>query len=426
MSPWSCYCILAGLAAISASAALHCSDAANVRPVCVALRRFHDPATLPDLLDAVKEFGAVVRRDAEDWVAWEHLGAALGMAARRLLNSPDAANAARGAETLTRAADAFRRSARLRLGFEARPRGVAAPYPQAEFAQPWAAVLRGWGDALAWTGRAEAAAAVWRLGVQRGVWRHPFCRAADERPTRPYPAGLAGASSPHPFVWGGLAPFRQALAPVDFERDVVPTLREEWVAAGAPTDGVPWIDETAGLHSGRTWTQLPLVVNGAPQPGACARFPRTCDLLMRVPAVRVANGQAKLSRLRNATRIRPHAGPVNTRLRVHCAIALPPSALVAEAWLRVGTANVTWRPGNCFVFDESCEHEVAFRLLPPPPSARASDGASMDRIVLIVDFANPFLADVADYVAAHIPSVATEAAEVFRRMHAGAVSSDEL
>ena len=109
-------------------------------------------------------------------------------------------------------------------------------------------------------------------------------------------------------------------------------------------------------------------------------------LLADTPSLRRVRGQIKMSLLLPHTHIRPHTGPRDDRLRLHCTIAAPPNA----AKLRVGPEE--WRRYNdtdaahddeeeeeCFVFDESCEHEVVF------------GEADQPRIVLIVDFVNPFL-----------------------------------
>ena len=58
----------------------------------------------------------------------------------------------------------------------------------------------------------------------------------------------------------------------------------------------------------------------------------------------------------------------------------------AVATIRVGTETMAWREGQCFVFDESCEHEVFI-----------APSASHARVVLILDFANPFLLNEKDY-----------------------------
>jgi len=72
---------------------------------------------------------------------------------------------------------------------------------------------------------------------------------------------------------------------------------------------------------------------------------------------------------------------------MHCAIQLPPEG-ADTAQLRVGTARYHWKPGECIVFDESCEHEVVVRA-----------EASGPRVVLVIDFANPLLTREEDYLA---------------------------
>lgn len=96
--------------------------------------------------------------------------------------------------------------------------------------------------------------------------------------------------------------------------------------------------------------------------------------------------QVKFSVMSPGTRVQPHCGPTNNRLRMHCAIAIPEG----EVWLKVKNVTNTWREGECFVFDESCEHEVTHRGNGP-------------RVVLLVDFANPDLGSLEDYLAALVP-----------------------
>jgi aspartyl/asparaginyl beta-hydroxylase (cupin superfamily) len=76
--------------------------------------------------------------------------------------------------------------------------------------------------------------------------------------------------------------------------------------------------------------------------------------------------------------ISPHAGPTMERLRMHCAVSIPPNS--EESYMRVGDKRVTWEQGECFVFKEYCEHEV-----------KISNEAAGQRSVLILDLPNPFL-----------------------------------
>ena len=128
------------------------------------------------------------------------------------------------------------------------------------------------------------------------------------------------------------------------------------------------------------------MVNGVLQATPCGGlFNHTCEALSHIPELRVLNGQVKLSRLVPGTHVRPHCGPTNARLRMHCAIELPLEG-PSVAQLRVGDEHYSWQEGECIVFDESCEHEVT-----------VSKKAMSSRIVLILDFVNPLLANETDY-----------------------------
>ena len=81
------------------------------------------------------------------------------------------------------------------------------------------------------------------------------------------------------------------------------------------------------------------------------------------------------------TRVLPHAGPTNLRLRLQLPIRVHEQD---DSRMRVGAQGWrSWTANESFVFDESCEHEVEI-----------GNGA---RTVLLVDFANPLLMSVQDY-----------------------------
>jgi hypothetical protein len=103
--------------------------------------------------------------------------------------------------------------------------------------------------------------------------------------------------------------------------------------------------------------------------------------LMR-PVVRNALSQAKLSRMAPGTRVLPHAGPTNLRLRLQLPIRVHQQS---SSRMRVGSQWRTWKVNESFVFDESCEHEVEV-------------GGNLPRTVLLMDFANPLLLSPRDYV----------------------------
>jgi aspartyl/asparaginyl beta-hydroxylase (cupin superfamily) len=122
-------------------------------------------------------------------------------------------------------------------------------------------------------------------------------------------------------------------------------------------------------------------------------MPAACTLLNATALAYVADGQAKVSVLPPGAFIRPHSGPTDTRLRVHCTLAVTGDR---AAELRVGTLpSIAWVPGRCFAFDESCEHEVRVAALSEDSASAA--GELRDpmhwplRVVLLSDIANIFL-----------------------------------
>jgi aspartate beta-hydroxylase len=106
--------------------------------------------------------------------------------------------------------------------------------------------------------------------------------------------------------------------------------------------------------------------------------------------------------LRAGTHIKPHAGPRAATLRVHCTLRTF-DAGPATATLRVGGETRQWKEGECFAFDESWEHEVVCQgnasTLTAAGDGGGNNGGGDDdvRIVLIVDVANPFVADEDDF-----------------------------
>ena len=95
---------------------------------------------------------------------------------------------------------------------------------------------------------------------------------------------------------------------------------------------------------------------------------------------------------------------------MHCSVEVPADVMPLSSGqaanqaaargtaMRVGDTWRGWLPDGCFVFRESCEHEVTINPQLPSP-----------RVVLIADFANPLLASAALYREALLPGVARSA-----------------
>ena len=57
------------------------------------------------------------------------------------------------------------------------------------------------------------------------------------------------------------------------------------------------------------------------------------------------------------SRLKPHCGPTNARLRVHVGLSVPEGA-----GLRVGNETRAWIVGGAIAFDDSFEHEVCLSM----------------------------------------------------------------
>jgi len=366
---------------------------------------------MPILTNAVKIY-------PHDWVTFEYIGGVYGMLARKLA----AVSPAEEAKALEAAVDAFEQAALHRPSYDLLKETDLTRYPQISFARPETLTLRSWGDALMWLGREEEARIVFAKGVASGYWRDARCRSEVEHPiiqASEQPAFFFRAEM-FPHV---LRPLQQLMPGLlkEFEDNTgVPPAAEFallpahertriaesfFLAVSKQRLAGGWAVEGAGLHSGSSWLQLPLLVDGRPT-HACLLYPTACRALLAIPGLQVRKGQVKLSVMAPGTHVRPHAGPSNARLRMHCALLVPPldrggdgqSCMAAEScsteavrqhtsWLRVGPQHRTWREGACFAFDEACEHEVEI-----------APGAGL-RVVLIADFVNPLLASASDYAA---------------------------
>jgi hypothetical protein len=150
---------------------------------------------------------------------------------------------------------------------------------QAAFAKDRSVVYRSYGDALAWSGRPDAAALVFKRGLREGLWPHgPHCRPARSRPVVGIPLHTEPARVLFPHVALKL-------------ESALEIMQHEFDGMDHGSNGVSdvWVQESAGLHShGSTgaWHVLLLIKNGQPQRRGCTLMPETCALLMSLPSVR--------------------------------------------------------------------------------------------------------------------------------------------
>jgi aspartyl/asparaginyl beta-hydroxylase (cupin superfamily)/Tfp pilus assembly protein PilF len=138
--------------------------------------------------------------------------------------------------------------------------------------------------------------------------------------------------------------------------------------------GTP-LDQWAQLNHSRKWGVYYLWHESKPMPEHIAACPQTVAALDAWPRCEIpgCSPTAVFSILDAKTRIPPHTGVTNTRLIVHLPLVVPPGC-----GFRVGGSRREWTEGECFVFDDTLEHE-------------AWNDSDVPRAVLIFDIWSPYL-----------------------------------
>ena len=251
-------------------------------------------------------------------------------------------------------------------------------------------IVRSHGDALSWLGKKVEAR---ELFVRSGLWSlDPNCRSRHQHVEMPN----------LPYIMKEHAIISRLLPLLTFLRDV--TDADTHLTNRMDIESRGWSSEMAGLHRGRRrWYMRFLFVNGKEHEPT---YPILKNLVKHVPSLNLKQGQIKLSMMLPGTNVRPHAGPTNGRLRVHCLLH---NDMKSHSYIRVGafrfwkssvlnaitinkntgTETKHWNDTEnpCFVFRESCEHEV-----------HIDPNATSNRIILIADFANPYLSSFESYL----------------------------
>jgi len=214
-------------------------------------------------------------------------------------------------------------------------------------------------DTMLGQGAMAAAQSVSELAVQQEVWRHPL-----QRPVHYHPSlDPVAVYDPADYWFCG------------YLEENYPQIRAELDAITDPTSAGFLPVEEPLLGAGR-WQQVTFYEAGHRFDDACERFPITASVIDAIPeAAAAGTGVVTLSWLYPGTRIVPHCGGTNARLRVHLGLRVPEGPR-----LRVGDQTLTWQEGRCIVFDDSFEHEVWH------------DG-DQPRVVLLMDVNHPDLTD---------------------------------
>jgi hypothetical protein len=134
-------------------------------------------------------------------------------------------------------------------------------------------------------------------------------------------------------------------------------------------------DEGENIHRDGRWSVLFLNDHGDRKKEICDLSPVTASVIDAHAAATHLAGVSYFSCLEPGTRIAPHRGPTNMRLRCHLGIETPD-----QCGLRVDGIDGTWEQGRCIVFDDSFQHE-AWNL------------SDRRRVVLIVDMWHPELTE---------------------------------
>lgn len=142
-------------------------------------------------------------------------------------------------------------------------------------------------------------------------------------------------------------------------------------------EGAAWApaaEEDAEAY-GPGWQKL-VLRNRNWNSAVCGLFPETCEILQGCGA---PSYDIFFARQRAGTGIKPHTDNSNFFITAHLPLEVPDEG---RCWIRVGTKEKReWRRNKVLAFDSSFVHETA-------------NGASSDRIVLLVRFWHPQLTQV--------------------------------
>jgi aspartate beta-hydroxylase len=134
-----------------------------------------------------------------------------------------------------------------------------------------------------------------------------------------------------------------------------------------------FVPENEPIARQGAWDVFILYERGKRHDDRCRLFPTVTAIVDRNRTVRSLAGLVYFSRLAPHSRVAPHSGPTNMRVRAHLGIDIPPNC-----GIRVGDITSTWHDGRCIVFDDSFPHEVW-------------NDSDRERIVLVVDLWHPDL-----------------------------------
>jgi aspartate beta-hydroxylase len=148
-------------------------------------------------------------------------------------------------------------------------------------------------------------------------------------------------------------------------------IRKEAIAVFAERKNAVHPDNDTLVTQGN-WNTYFFYKNGQRYDEHLARCPLTSKVLKQIEGVDIA-GRTYFSEMTAHTHISKHCGPHNFKLRTQLALVAPQGSKMI-----ITKEPKQWMEGECFVFDDSFEHE-------------AINDSDQSRIVLIVDVWNQSL-----------------------------------
>lgn len=124
------------------------------------------------------------------------------------------------------------------------------------------------------------------------------------------------------------------------------------------------------ISKGDHWKTFAFYVFGKRVDDNCAICPVTARILDDFPKIQ----NAWFSILAPGYHIPPHKGPTRAIIRVHLPLIVPRDR--ENCWIRVQDSIHRWKEGECFIFDDTYEHEVR-------------NDTEERRVVLFLDFDRP-------------------------------------
>ncbi|OQS07190.1 aspartyl/Asparaginyl beta-hydroxylase, partial [Thraustotheca clavata] len=142
-----------------------------------------------------------------------------------------------------------------------------------------------------------------------------------------------------------------------------------WAGIKQASDGIGSISHDAG-----DWNVFYLYLHDVDYSFNRTRCPVTTSVLEKIPN---QYEHAFFSALAPRTHITKHHGPTNKKLRVHLPLVVPSGDNLCR--IRVGDQIISAKEGQCYIFDDSFEHEAW------------NDHTTQSRLVLIFDIWHPNL-----------------------------------